>query len=75
MEVPIPAATDLPRATKANTIIGTTFQFEVAPEATLWPPGPEEPVPSVPPSDKPTGPPPLRGPRVASGATLTMSRN
>jgi len=39
-----------------------TSPFRVAPEATLWPPDPQEPVPSVPPSDKPTGPPPLRGP-------------
>jgi len=36
---------------------------KAVPEATLWPPDPEEPVPSVPPSDKPTGPPPLRGPK------------
>jgi len=36
---------------------------KVAPEATLWPQDPQEPVPSVPPSDKPTGPPPLRGPK------------
>jgi len=37
--------------------------LKVAAEATLRPPDPEEPVPSVPPSDKPTGPPPLRGPK------------
>ena len=43
---------------------------KVAPEATLWPPDPQEPVPSVPPSDKPTGPPRYGVPRVASGATL-----
>jgi len=62
MEVPIPAAADLLKAIKTNPIVGAIFTFEVALEATLWPPDPGEPVPSVPPSDKPTAPPPLRGP-------------
>ena len=49
--------------TNTSAIINVPSPFKVAPEATLWPPDPEEPVPSVPPSVKPTGPPPLRGPK------------
>jgi len=49
--------------TNANAITDATSPFKAALAATLWPPDPDEPVPSVPPSDKPTGPPPLRGPK------------
>jgi len=38
--------------------------------ATLCPPDPKEPVPSVPPSACPTGPPPLRGPKGGHGCHL-----
>ncbi len=53
----------LVRWTNTNAMTHATSPFKVAPEATLRPPDPEEPVPSVPPSEKPTGPPPLRGPK------------
>jgi hypothetical protein len=49
--------------TNANAINNAIPPFKVAPEPTLWPPDPKEPVPSVPLSDKSTGPPPLRGPK------------
>jgi hypothetical protein len=35
--------------TNTNTITKATSPFEVAPEPTVGPPDPEEPVPSVPP--------------------------